>query len=55
MDVQSQVLKDVVGALDAGGLLPLCSLEEELDAGLKLRIETAQFTVHHCDDFVVVL
>jgi hypothetical protein len=44
-----------MGTLDAASLLPLCSLEEKLDAGLKLRIETAQFAMHHGDYLVVVL
>ena len=55
MDVQREVLEDVVGALHTGGLLPLCGFEEELDAGLKLGVEAAEFAVHHGDDLVVVL
>lgn len=32
MDVHGEVLEDVVGALGAGDLLPVCGFEEELYA-----------------------
>jgi hypothetical protein len=46
MNVHRQVLEDVVSALGAGDLFPICGFEEELDAGLKLRVESAQLFVH---------
>lgn len=46
MDVHGQVLEDVVSALGAGDLFPIGGFEEELDAGLKFRVESAQLFVH---------
>lgn len=55
MDVHGQVLKDVVGAQASRVLLPVCVLEESLDAGLEFLVVDAQLPVNHGNDLVVVL
>ena len=55
MNVKSEVLEDIIGTLGARNFLPFCIFEEELNAGLELRIEPAQLAVHHRYYLVVVL
>ena len=55
MNVKSEVLEDIISTLGARSFLPFCVFEEELNAGLEFRIESAQLAVHHRYYLVVVL
>ena len=55
MNMEGQVFEDIVGAASTGDLLPFSCLEEHSDTGLELGVQLAKFTVHHCEDLVVVL
>ena len=55
MDVQSQIIEDVVSALNTGSFLSFGLLEEQLNAGLKFAVEPSELAMHHHQNFIVVL
>jgi hypothetical protein len=55
MYVHGEILEDVMGALDARSFFPFGLFEEQFDACFKFRVESAQFSLHHHDNLVVML